>query len=91
MNCKFLLARTDQQTHHLSARQTSKPSALAEIGKIGERGYAAYGPNDTILSCRLAMVQICQVMPVVKTGTQCGIRALRSREGGGSEPICIPW
>lgn len=92
MNCKFLLTRTDQQANHLSTRQTSKPSVSAEIGRYSERGYAAYGPNDdTILSCRLAMVQICQMMPVVKTGTQCGTRALRSREGGGSEPICIPW
>lgn len=91
MNCKFLLTRTDQQANHLSTRQTSKPSVSAEIGRYSERVYAAYGPNDPILSCRLAMVQICQMMPVVKTGTQCGTRALRSREGGGSEPICIPW
>lgn len=56
MNCKFLLARTDQQTYHLCARQTSKAWVLAEIDGISEAGYAAYGPNDAILSCRLAMV-----------------------------------
>lgn len=37
MNCEFLLARTDQQTHHLSARQTSKASRLAEIDGISVR------------------------------------------------------
>lgn len=39
MNCEFPLARTDQQTHHLSAGQTSsKTWRLAEADGIGARG-----------------------------------------------------
>jgi hypothetical protein len=90
VNCKLFLARTDQQTHNLGARQTRKASRLAEADGVGAiRDKAAYGPNDdTMLSCRLAMVRMCEMMLLVTTGTQCGTKSSGSREGGGSDPIC---